>query len=100
MKRAILLSLLILPMLSARPNDDWWHEDRETIHKSFHVATGENVTKLISDQLNGPIRVTGGSGSEIQITVPSLRRTWYSSPRTSPLASIRRLKSSRTAGSR
>ena len=69
MKRAILFSLLILPVLSARPNDDWWHEDRETIHKSFHVASGENVTKLISDQLNGPIRVTGGSGSEIQITV-------------------------------
>jgi hypothetical protein len=69
MKRAILFSLLILPVLSARPNDDWWHEDRETIHKSFHVAAGENVSKLISDQLNGPIRVTGGSGSEIQITV-------------------------------
>ena len=69
MKRAILFSLLLLPVLSARPNDDWWHEDRETIHKSFHVASGENVSKLISDQLNGPIRVTGGSGSEIQITV-------------------------------
>jgi hypothetical protein len=69
MKRAILLSLLLLPVLSARPNDDWWHEDRETIHKSFHVASGENVSKLISDQLNGPIRVTGGSGSDIQITV-------------------------------
>jgi hypothetical protein len=69
MKRAILFSLLLLPVLSARPNDDWWHEDRETIHKSFHVASGENVSKLISDQLNGPIRVTGGSGSDIQITV-------------------------------
>jgi len=70
MKRAIVFSLLILPALSAAPNDDrWWHEDRETIHKSFHVAPGENVSKLISDQMNGPIRVTGGSGSEIQITV-------------------------------
>ena len=69
MKRAILLSLLILPVLSARSNDDWWAEDRETIHKSFHVAPGENASKLISDQINGPIRVTGGSGSEIQITV-------------------------------
>jgi hypothetical protein len=70
MKRAIVLSLLILPLLSAAPNDDrWWHEDHETIHKTFRVASGDNVSKLISDQMNGPIRVTGGSGSDIQITV-------------------------------
>jgi hypothetical protein len=70
MKRAIVFSLLILPVLAARSNDDdWRQEDRETIHKSFHVAAGDNVSKLISDQINGYIRVTGGSGSEIQITV-------------------------------
>ena len=54
MKRAILLSLLILPILSARPNDDWREEDRESIHKTFKVAAGENVAKLISDQVDGP----------------------------------------------
>jgi hypothetical protein len=70
MKRAIAFSLLILPILAARPNDsDWREEDRETTHQTFHVAAGENATKLISDQINGPIRVTGGSGSEIRITV-------------------------------
>jgi hypothetical protein len=69
MKRALALSLLILPMLAARSNDDWREEDRETIHKTFRVASGENAAKLISDQMNGPIRVTGGSGSEIQVTV-------------------------------
>lgn len=70
MKRAVALSLLILPILAARSNDsDWREEDRETIHKTFKVASGENVARLISDQMNGPIRVTGGSGSEIQITV-------------------------------
>jgi hypothetical protein len=69
MKRAIVLSLLILPALVARSNDDYREEDRETIHKSFKVASGENVARLISDQINGPIRVTGGSGSEIQMTI-------------------------------
>src|SRR5580704_6698030 len=69
MKRAIILSLLILPALVARSNDDYREEDRETIHKSFKVAAGENVARLISDQINGPIRVTGGSGSEIQMTI-------------------------------
>src|SRR5580658_2763621 len=75
MKRAVVLSLLILPILSARPSDDDWRvEDHETIHKSFRVAPGENVSKLISDQMNGPIRVTGTSGSEIQITVEKRMR--------------------------
>lgn len=70
MKRAIILSLLIVPALAARSNESDWREDeRETIHKTFHVAAGDNVAKLISDQVNGPIRVTGGSGSEIQVTV-------------------------------
>jgi len=70
MKGAIVLCLLLLPLASARPNDDsWWQEDRETIHKTFHVAAGENVSKLISDQINGPIRVTGTSGSEVEIMV-------------------------------
>lgn len=69
MKRAIVLSLFLLPAVTASANDSWWHEDHETIHKTFRVAAGDNVTKLISDQINGPIRVTGGSGSEIQITV-------------------------------
>ena len=73
MKRAVLLTLLILPALCAAPNDSWWQEDHETIHKSFHVAAGDNVSKLISDQINGPIRVTGGSGSQIEMTVE--RRT-------------------------
>jgi hypothetical protein len=69
MKRAVFLSLLILPALAVRADDDWRVEDNETIHKTFHVAAGENVSKLISDQVNGPIRVTGGSGSEVQVTV-------------------------------
>jgi hypothetical protein len=70
MKRAILLSFLILPAFLARADDwDWHEEERETIHKTFKVSAGENVARLISDQINGPIRVTGGSGSEIQITV-------------------------------
>ena len=69
MKRAVFLSLLILPLLSAAPDDRWWHEDRESIHKTFRVAAGENVSKLISDQINGPIRVTGTTGNEIRVDV-------------------------------
>jgi Putative adhesin len=74
MKRAIMLSLLILPGLLARSDDDWRVEDHETIHKTFKVAAGENVSKLITDQMNGFIHVTGGTGSEIQVTVEKRMR--------------------------
>ncbi|MEI9973391.1 MAG: hypothetical protein WDO73_15915 [Ignavibacteriota bacterium] len=74
MKRALFLSLLMLPALAARPSDDWREEDRETIHKTFRVAAGENVAKLISDQINGPIRITGGSGTEIRIDIEKRNR--------------------------
>jgi hypothetical protein len=71
MKRSIALFLLTLPVLAARSNDSdrWREEERETIHKTFHVATGENAAKLIADQVNGYVHVTGGGGSEIQVTV-------------------------------
>jgi len=42
--------------------------------KPLKWPSGENVAKLISDQINGPIRITGGSGSEIQITVEKRMR--------------------------
>ncbi len=74
MKRAMILSLLILPGLLARSDDDWRVEDHETIHKTFKVAAGENVSKLITDQMNGFIHVTGGTGSEIQVTVEKRMR--------------------------
>jgi hypothetical protein len=70
MRRLIALSLLTLPLLVARSDDSrWTEEDRETIHRTFHVAAGENVSKLAVDQINGFIHVTGGTGTEIQVTV-------------------------------
>jgi len=70
MRRLIALSLFVLPALAARSDDrDWKIEERETITRTFKVAAGENVSKLMVDQLNGYIHVTGGAGSEIQVTV-------------------------------
>jgi hypothetical protein len=70
MKRLITLSLLVLPMVAAADDwNDWREEERETINRTFHVAAGENVSRLLTDQMNGYIHVTGGSGSDIQVTV-------------------------------
>lgn len=70
MRRLITLSLLALPVLCARSDArDWTVEENETINRTFHVAAGENVSKLLVDQIHGYIHVTGGSGSDIQVTV-------------------------------
>ena len=48
---------------------DWTFEDRETINRTFKVAAGDNVSKLLVDNVNGSIHVTGGAGAEIQVRV-------------------------------
>ena len=73
MKCLITLSLLLLPVLAHADDSRWAYDDQETLHQSFRVAAGDNVSKLLVDQMNGFIHVTGGSGSEIQVTVS--RRT-------------------------
>jgi hypothetical protein len=70
MKRSISLWLLLVPILAARSDyRDWTIQDRDTIKREFHVAAGENVSKLIVDQIHGYIHVTGGRGPDIQVTV-------------------------------
>lgn len=73
MKRALLVGLLTFPLLALAQDWRWSAEDTETSHKTFKVAAGENASKLLVDQVNGYIHVTGGSGSDIQVTVE--RRT-------------------------
>ena len=70
MKRLIPVFLLIVPALSARSDGrDWNVQDHATINRTFQVAAGENVSELLVDQISGYIHVTGGTGSDIQVTV-------------------------------
>jgi len=70
MKRLITLTLLVLPVLAARSDErDWTVEEQEAINRTFHVAAGDNVSKLVVDQIHGYIHVTGGGGADIQVTV-------------------------------
>jgi len=70
-KRLIVMSLMVLPVLAADRWDDryWRYEDNQTIHKTFKVAAGDNAAKLLVDNVNGYIHVTGTTGSEIVVTV-------------------------------
>jgi hypothetical protein len=69
MKPLIALSLLLLPVLARADDRDWKFEDRETLNRTFKVAAGENAAKLIVDNFQGFIHVTGTSGSEVQVKV-------------------------------
>jgi len=64
--KSILTAVLFTPLLAGQ-HHGWTFEDHQTIEKSFQVATGENASKLIVDNMAGHIRVTGGSGSQIHI---------------------------------
>jgi hypothetical protein len=71
MKRLIALSLLLLPAAaSGRSGEsDWNYEEHETLNRTFQVAAGDNVSKLLVDNVNGYMHVAGNNGSEIRITV-------------------------------
>jgi len=68
--KLLALTAAFVPLLAAQNGwSSYSFEDRETINRSFKVAAGENVSKLLVDNVNGNIHVTGGAGSEIQVKV-------------------------------
>jgi len=68
--KLIALAAVSLSLLAAQHRQsDWTFEDRETINRTFKVAAGDNVSKLLVDNVNGFIHVTGGAGSEIRVKV-------------------------------
>ena len=68
--KLIALAAAFVPLLTAQHRQSGWtFEDRETINRTFKVAAGDNVSKLLVDNVNGYIHVTGGAGSEIQVKV-------------------------------
>jgi hypothetical protein len=71
MKRPITILLLLLPAAALARSDEstWKFEDRQTLDRTFPVAAGENVAKLLVDNVHGYIHVTGNGGSQIQVKV-------------------------------
>jgi DUF4097 and DUF4098 domain-containing protein YvlB len=68
--RLIVLAAALVPLLGAQHHEsDWTFENQETINRTFKVASGDNVSKLLVDTVNGYIHVTGGPGSEIKVKV-------------------------------
>jgi len=68
--------LTVASAFAQRHWDDrnWRYEDRETIRRSFDV--GSAARKLLVDNVSGFIHVTGGTGSQVQVTVEKQIRAW------------------------
>jgi hypothetical protein len=66
------LILLLLPALAVaqrhREPRSWKVEDREKIDRSFTLSGGE-PHKLLVDNVNGYVHVTGTAGSQVQVSV-------------------------------
>jgi hypothetical protein len=72
--KKLLAGLLFFSALAfaAGRDDDWrnWqYKDSQTIEKSFDVSRASDAKKLLVDVMNGYIHVTGGSGSQIKVTL-------------------------------
>jgi len=70
-KRLALIALLSIPALAFGGDDErnWKVEDQETIRRSFDASAGSGPQKLLVDNINGYIHVTGYAGKEVQVTV-------------------------------
>ena len=71
MKPLACMTLILLPALAWGQRDErsWKFETRETIRRSFDVASASNAKKLLVDNMNGFIHVNGYGGKEVQVTV-------------------------------
>ena len=71
MRRALILTIAVLPLAAAGWDDDhrWKLDEKETIRRTFDAAGASGAGKLLVDNIHGFIHVTGASGSQVQVTV-------------------------------
>lgn len=81
--RQLALVVCMVPCLlgqafgQSRDDDrNWKFEDKETIRRSFDVSAGSEPKRLLVDNVNGFVHVTGYSGKEVQVTVEKSTRAW------------------------
>ena len=73
MKARLILTIAAVPLLVSAQRygrDRDWHERQdETIQQSFDVTKGSGPQKLLVDNVNGYIHVTGYAGNQVQVKV-------------------------------
>jgi hypothetical protein len=71
MKVTLILTMAALPLAAGGWDDDhrWKLDEKEAIRRTFDVAAGSGVRKLLVDNIHGFVHVTGTSGSQVQISI-------------------------------
>jgi hypothetical protein len=74
MRRIAWIFMVLLPIAATAQRRDreekvWRVQDQETIKRSFDVSTSSSPQKLLVDNINGYVHVTGYAGKEVQVTV-------------------------------
>jgi hypothetical protein len=58
-----------LPLAATDWDHQWKIDEKETIQRSFSVTSGSGGKKLLVDNIQGFIHVTGYSGSQVQVSI-------------------------------
>src|ERR1039458_9946459 len=71
MKVTLILMLAALPLAAGGREDDhrWKLDEKESIRRTFDVAAGSGARKLLVDNIQGYVHVTGTSGSQVQVSI-------------------------------
>ena len=72
MRAALILMLAALPLAAAGGWDDdhrWKLDEKEPIRRTFAAAGGSGPRKLLVDNIQGFVHVTGTGGSQVQVSI-------------------------------
>jgi hypothetical protein len=69
MKTLAILALAPMLLLAQREERTWDRHEDETLTRSFPLTAAAGAQKLLVDNVNGFVHVTGYSGAEVRVTV-------------------------------
>src|SRR5258705_5504443 len=69
MKTWACILLVVAPLAAQRHRDDrdWRLDEKDTVRRTFDLSSGSGPKKLLVDNANGYVHVTGYGGSQIQV---------------------------------
>jgi hypothetical protein len=77
--KLLLLTALALASAALLPGADernWKIDHHESVSKTFEIPSGAGPRRLLVDNINGFIHVTGASGNQVRISVDRETRAW------------------------
>jgi hypothetical protein len=74
----IAFALLSLALAAGADDRDWRYDQHEAVNKTFDIPSSAGPRRLLVDNINGFIHVTGASGSQVRISVDRETRAWSS----------------------